>query len=354
MGWTKKDRVMAVLSGEIPDRVPIFECLIHDGILEHFGGKPIHPGDSEGVISASAGCLDICHPALVPQEPGEEILENGSRKINERWSSWEVPFPGRNLEVMAGEIKDEIDRLESYKVDCDEIRLLKKKFKINAGKTNCLAGEMVYIHIGTGVRILPGTIEEGIYLYADYQALMERWNIAVNNAELRRIEIIADSEDSPVMINWTDIAFKNKLIYPPYMLEKLFYPHLEKCCHIAHSKGMKVIYHSDGYMNEAMQSIVNCGIDGFNPLEISAGMEYADFKGKYGNKVAIVGGLDAVDILAYGSVDKVIEETRRLLSIAGKDGGLIAASASGEIDNSMPMENVLAYFDTIWKYGIYT
>jgi hypothetical protein len=31
----------------------------------------------------------------------------------------------------------------------------------------------------------------------------------------------------------------------------------------------------------------------------------------------------------------------------------MAASSSGQIDESMPVENVLAYFDTILEYGKY-
>ncbi len=64
MSWTKKDRVMAVLNREIPDRVPIFDYLINDDILEHFGGKPIPIGDEEAWIRACSKYLDLCHPII--------------------------------------------------------------------------------------------------------------------------------------------------------------------------------------------------------------------------------------------------------------------------------------------------
>ena len=67
--------------------------------------------------------------------------------------------------------------------------------------------------------------------------------------------------------------------------------------------------------------------------------------------MALVGGLDAVECLGLGSVDKVTTETKRLIDTAGKNGGLIAGSASGELDNSMPFENVMTYLETVWHYG---
>lgn len=356
MAWTKKERVMAVLNGEIPDRVPIFDYLIHDKILEHFGDKkPIRVGDKEAVVRGCAGCLDICHPMKAPYEPGEKILSDGTRWVYERWTCWwGVPdsekSPEKALEKTLETVKKEIEEYEAFKVNQGELR----EYKENVKKYNTCARDMVYIHLGSECAVLPGTMEEGIYLYADYPELVERWNRAKNHMYLAKLEAYADPMDSPVMINWNDIAIKGQLIYPMHMLEDLFFPYLKQACDVVHSKGMKLLFHSDGNTNKAMDRLVECGIDGFNPLEISAGMDYADFKEKYGRKIALVGGMDAVEIMAFGNVDQVVEETKRLISIAGKDGGLIAASTSGEIDNSMPFENVMAFYETIWKYGFYS
>jgi len=47
-----------MLSGERPDRVPLFECMAHDGVLEHFGGAPIAVGDAAAVLRACSRCLE--------------------------------------------------------------------------------------------------------------------------------------------------------------------------------------------------------------------------------------------------------------------------------------------------------
>lgn len=122
---------------------------------------------------------------------------------------------------------------------------------------------------------------------------------------------------------------------------------------MAHSKGIKVIYHTDGNLYSVMDRIFACGIDALHPIELSADMHYAEFKERYGKRVAMVGGMDGVYKLANGTVDEVVEEAKRLCRIGGAGGGLIAASSTGQIDNSMPLENLLAYFDTIRTYGKY-
>jgi len=343
------------MNGEIPDRVPIFECLFHDDALTYFGNKkPIQAGDRMSAIKGCSGCLDLCHPMPAPSAPREETGPDGQRVIIERWSRWDnIPDlkepPDKTQARFLKKVTDEIEIFEAYKITADEIR----RFKEEAARCNAAAGDMVYMHFGVECALLSYPIEQAIYLYADNPELMLRWNKAANRMRLARLEALVDVNDSPVIIVWNDLGIKDRLLYPMHMLEKFFFPYLRMCCEIAHDKGVKVFFHSDGNIYEAMDRLIECGIDALNPLETTAGMDYALIKEKYGKKVPLAGGMDAVEILAFGTADKVVEETKRLVEILGKGGGWMAASASGEIDNSMPFENVLAFYETIWKYGVY-
>ena len=349
MSWKPKDRVLAVLNGELPDRVPVFDYLIHDGILEHFGGKPIPVGDEEAMVRACSGCLDLCHPIGVPLEPGEKVLPDGTRRISERWMSWDVPPAGRSLESLAEEIGRQTEEKEAFRPDPRKIL----EFKKHASDVNAWAGDMVYIHMSSICAFLPGTIEEGIYLYEDYPEQVERWVKASNRAMLQWIDAVADPEDSPVAINWNDIALKGALMYPLPLLEKLLFPALSELCDLYHSKKMKLVFHSDGDVSAALPGLVRCGIDAFNPLEISAGMDVRMFKAGFGRSTTLVGGVDAVELLAFSDPKTVADETRRYLQEAGAGGRLMAASSSGELDDSMPYENIMAYFETVWESGVY-
>jgi len=348
--WTKRDRVLAVLSGERPDRVPIFECMAHDGILAHFGGAQIKPGDFAAVMRACRQCLDLCHPALLPKEPCQIELNGAVQQIVERWSTWNLPQPVRAERDMAKDLLAGIEQAEAWQAP-DETATADFRRKVE--EANRHAGEMVYIHIGTSCPILPYDIEQGIYAFTDLPDLTRRWNRSVNKKVLRRLDAIADAGLMPVVICWNDIAFKGRLIYPPQILEELFYPHLAALIDLLHSRGIKVLFHSDGDVTEALPRLVECGIDGFNPLEISAGMDVRKFQEICGSRVALVGGIDAVEVLARGTPQLVAQKTRQLIDWFRDAGNLMVASASGEVDNSMPTENVLAMYETVWNYGKY-
>jgi len=349
MAWSKSDRVMAALSGEKPDRTPIFDYMINDRVFEHYLGRPVIPGEQAAILKATAQCLDLCHPMPAAYEPHEETYPDGTRKIYERWMTWTV-YPERGDGELLKSLKDEIGSLKdkNHWLFSDDI----PSWKADADKKQKWAEDMVYIDLGLWLPVLPGrNIEENSFYLADYPELCVEWNQLATQAVLRMAEGRAKETPSPVAIIWNDIAMKGGLIYPPYVLDQYFFPGLNEMVSILHSNGIKVIFHSDGDAGAALDRLIDCGIDGFNPLEISAGMQVSHFIEKYGEKVTLVGGLDAVDVLAFGTPDTVARATKKLMREAGKNGRLIVGSSSGQIDNSMPFENLTAYFNTVWNWN---
>ncbi|MCL1794127.1 MAG: hypothetical protein FWG34_09675 [Oscillospiraceae bacterium] len=354
---TKKERVLAVLNGEIPDRVPIFDYLIHDGVFNHFGAESIPLRSDKHHIAACAKCLDLCHPlGGLPREPGRIINDDGSKTIVERWMSWNIPAPSQSLLTDSdGKIKEELEKqIEQCESRIGEAKPDAKKDAVeNARSLEPYTGDMVYITAWACTALPYGNTERRMLAYADYPELVEKKMRLDNILTLERLQATAYKEISPVAIIWDDIAYKNRLFYPPDLLERLYFPALAEICGLFHSRDIRVLFHSDGDVTSVLPNLIDCGIDGLNPVETSAGMNYADIKRDYGDKITIVGGMDAVDVLALGSIDEVAAETKRLINIAGKSGGLIAASSSGQIDMSMPAENVVAFYETVWDYGRY-
>lgn len=196
-------------------------------------------------------------------------------------------------------------------------------------------------------------IEKFSYLYCVYPELIQKWVKVTNERILRKIEVKLHYNVSPVAMMWSDLAAKGGLIFPPEMLEDLCYPYIEEIVNLLHSKNIKVIFHSDGDLTKALYILVDrCKIDGLNTIDVGAGMNVRQLKQEYGNRLVLVGGMDA-NILTYGNKEQVIAGTKELIDIAGKRGGLCIASSFGEIGNDMPLENILAYFDTVWRYGKY-
>ena len=101
-------------------------------------------------------------------------------------------------------------------------------------------------------------------------------------------------------------------------------------------------FHSCGAVANLIPDLIDMGVDVLNPIQPKAkGMEPNQLKVDYGNQLCFSGGFDIQELLPRGSTQEIKQETQRLVSILGKDGGYIA-SAAHAIQPDTSIENVLA------------
>jgi hypothetical protein len=68
----------------------------------------------------------------------------------------------------------------------------------------------------------------------------------------------------------------------------------------ARSMGLYVNLHSDGYIMQILDDLVEIGYHSWHPLQESAGMDPQTIKDNYGDKFVCYGSLDVIDgLLAY-------------------------------------------------------
>jgi uroporphyrinogen decarboxylase len=84
----------------------------------------------------------------------------------------------------------------------------------------------------------------------------------------------------------------------------------------------------------------------------STGMEPANLKKKFGNRISFHGAIDQQEVLTKGTVDDVEEEVVRRIRQLAPGGGYILASAH-TIMPEVPGENVLELFKAVRKHGRY-
>jgi len=117
-----------------------------------------------------------------------------------------------------------------------------------------------------------------------------------------------------------------------------------------HDKGIKVIFHSDGNLMEILDDLVECNIDGLNPLEPLSGMDIGKIKRRIGQKVVLIGNIDCSHLLPFGTTEEVRKEVRKTIEVAASGSGFILASSS-ELHNEIPFENIIAFIECGKKYG---
>ncbi|MEM3872074.1 MAG: uroporphyrinogen decarboxylase family protein [Nitrososphaeria archaeon] len=113
----------------------------------------------------------------------------------------------------------------------------------------------------------------------------------------------------------------------------------------------KVIIHSDGAISTLLEDMIETGIDGINPVQVSAkGMDTKILKEKFGKKLIFWGAIDTQRILPFGKQDDVRREVRKRIKDLAQDGGYVLASVHN-IQHGVPPENIIVMFDEAIKFG---
>ncbi len=92
---------------------------------------------------------------------------------------------------------------------------------------------------------------------------------------------------------YEDLGYKQRLFASPEVLEALIFPYYAELVAFFHSYDLPVVLHTCGYTEPALDLIVGAGFDGLNPMEVKAGNDPLRIAKKYGDRLALVGGLDA-------------------------------------------------------------
>ena len=108
------------------------------------------------------------------------------------------------------------------------------------------------------------------------------------------------------------------------------------------------MFHSDGYLMEILDDLVEAGIDLINPVEVASGMDIKKIHHRYPDLI-MAGGIDVSTLLPYGSPQEVRDTVKRSIEEAE---GKIMVGSSTEMNNNVPLENVLALYNTAKNYEL--
>ncbi len=144
-----------------------------------------------------------------------------------------------------------------------------------------------------------------------------------------------------------DIGAQAGLLISPGMLETFLGERVRKCAELAHRHDIKLMFHSDGHVIDAIPRLIEWGVDIIDPVqpEISA-MNQTELKRTFGEGVCFCGGIGAQEILPHGSVADVERETRRAIQQLGTGGGYILSPGHPSLQLDVPTENIIAMYAT--------
>jgi uroporphyrinogen decarboxylase len=170
--------------------------------------------------------------------------------------------------------------------------------------------------------------------------MVEHW------LERARRLIEAAGEAIDIIMYGDDIAHNTGPLVSPAMYRRLLKPYQVKICSALRSwSSAKVLYHTDGDVSLLMDDFIEAGVDALNPIQVTAGgmADIAGLKARYGDRITFWGGVDTQQVLPFWQPAEVRAEVRRLADTLGQGGGYIV-SASNDIIADVPPENICAMF----------
>ncbi len=156
-----------------------------------------------------------------------------------------------------------------------------------------------------------------------------------------------------VMITYVaeDLGSQEDLMMSPAHIHEFLLPRMKRMMDLAHSAGAYVFHHSDGAVRKIIPDMIQAGIDVLNPIQWPCkGMGREGLKRDFGDKLVFHGGVDNQYTLAFGSVEEVRWEVIDNLRILGEGGGYILAPCHN-IQAVGPPENIVAMYETGYERG---
>jgi len=148
-----------------------------------------------------------------------------------------------------------------------------------------------------------------------------------------------------------DVATQLEMMIDPALWRALIQPRLSRVVKAAKAVNpdLLLFYHGDGNMMRIVPDLVELGIDVLNPVQPEC-MDPVEVKRRFGDRLAQWGTLGTQSTLPFGTVAEVRETCRRLIREVGAGGGLLL-SPTHVVEPEVPIENLLAFIETVKEAG---
>ena len=354
-GEPDKNRLIACLKGEKTDRVPNFEILIEDQHVEKLLGRKA--GNTLGVGGDPAKGSEAAEGTR-PMHPKDyielcRIIGQDAIAIENFWTPLKQVRPdGTTGPITDRSIKSraDLDRIIWPGEEDMEERLQYVREYVEAAKGTSIGVIFCgFCIFQTLYEFVVGMHDCMIMIYEDrdfFEELMSR--SADYFAELIRRAV---KEGVELFFAADDFAFKSGLFVRPDDFEKVWRPHFDRILAPICETGTPILFHSDGKIDEAVEMLLDMGVDCVTPMDPS-GIDYRDYKKRYGKRVTLHGNIDIQWPLVTGKPADVEKDVKEHMDVL-KPGGRWIAGSSHSIVNYIPHENFIAMINAVHKYGAY-
>jgi hypothetical protein len=375
---TSRQRVAAAFRHQEPDRTPFFEKLIKSPIADETLGRPcaasnwayrmqrLADGDWEGLMRQEARDLvdlakvlgfDLVRlypnglpPAERPQRIGPDAWRIGGTIAERLPSGWvrhrpvEPPPPAD-----PGAAEEALRR--SLEAEYVPPRFSDEQFLMWRTARRIIEEEGLHLAVFAaaytmGAATLPPYLFE--WFVRDRETLHRYYER--NALSGRDLGLTLAREGADVVALGGDLACDHGPMISPADYREFIMPGIRLQSRAMHEVGAFTTNASDGNLWPILDDfLVGAEVDGFEEIDLVAGMDMARLKAQLGDRICFIGNMDIRHLLTSGTVEQVREATFRCLENGRGNGGHILMSGNC-IHESVRMELFMAYVEAYRQY----
>jgi len=141
-----------------------------------------------------------------------------------------------------------------------------------------------------------------------------------------------------------DWGSQHALLISPKMWEAYFKPLYKDYCDLARAHGKFVFMHSDGYILDIYEHLIEIGVDAINSQLFT--MPIDEIGRRFKGRITFWGELDRQYILPFGTPEDVRAGVERIKRALWDGRGGVIGQA--EFNQGYPLENIRAFFEAWW------
>jgi len=376
---TSRERVLAALSLQEPDRVPIdlggtwistTTIAFYEKLKRHLGverptelmerNMQVCHIDEEILTQLSVDTRFVCYNA--PEHPSNQSVELGDGHYRDPWGiEWRKPPTSYYYDLHKPPLAGEITRQDILKHPWPEpddpgyTRGLRARVEEMRDGTNCalvLNLSLWVLQCSQNVR----GYEDWYVDLATQPELLECMADCLTESMLGPLEAVtSEIGDLVDVISVSDdIGHQDRLCMSPATYRRVFKPrHARMMQAITSRSKAPVMWHTCGSVVDVIDDLHEIGVTCLNPVQTTAArMEARSLKEKFGDRMAFWGGIDTMTVLNHGSAEDVQREVRSKINSLAPGGGYML-NPTHNVQPDVPVENLLAMIEAGLEYGRY-
>jgi uroporphyrinogen decarboxylase len=209
---------------------------------------------------------------------------------------------------------------------------------------------------GYAVSVAAGSINEWCYYLRGMDSFLMDLvlNPRLAEAILGRVEALClclgrelAAAGADILCFYGDMGSQTGLLLGPELWSERIGPRWRRILSAARRENPEVMmfYHSCGYIEPIIPGLIEAGFDILNPVQPES-MDPVRIKRRYGERIALWGGIGMQSTMLTGSAADVRAAVQRLAEVWAPGGAAIVTAAQTMLPD-VPWENVLALVDAV-------